>query len=180
MRNAITIATTVVLSLWLSSSASKLCYESSPTIEIILPPAEDVIWPSRYAERYSIDSGLAETIVGNALKHNIPVDIAFALVATESSFRSGAVSNKGAIGLTQILPSTARGLDPTITREKLFDVDTNLDLGFQYLREMLDRYGNLPEALAAYNMGPTRVSRLVADGYNGTYRYAERVERNGY
>jgi soluble lytic murein transglycosylase-like protein len=76
-----------------------------------------------------------------------------ALVGQESRWRADAVSPKGARGLAQLMPGTARdlGVDPR-------DPFANLEGGARYLREQLDRFdGNLEKALAAYNAGPGRV-----------------------
>lgn len=78
-----------------------------------------------------------------------------ALVWQESRWRPRARSNKGAMGLTQLMPQTARelGVDP-------WNPATNLQGGARYLRKMLDRFdGDLVRALAAYNAGPLRVEK---------------------
>lgn len=78
-----------------------------------------------------------------------------ALASRESAWRSSAVSPKGAIGLTQLMPATARAMavDPR-------DPAANLDGGARYLRQLLDRFdGDIERALAAYNAGPGRVLR---------------------
>ncbi|QBI22102.1 lytic transglycosylase domain-containing protein [Egibacter rhizosphaerae] len=77
-----------------------------------------------------------------------------ALVEAESGFRADAVSHAGAIGLAQLMPGTADalGVDPR-------DPVDNLRGGAQYLREQLDRFGSVEEALAAYNAGPHRVQQ---------------------
>jgi soluble lytic murein transglycosylase-like protein len=75
-----------------------------------------------------------------------------ALVWQESRWHPQAVSPKGAIGLAQLMPGTAHalGVDP---RDPL----ANLSGGARYLRQQLDRFGDLESALAAYNAGPARV-----------------------
>ena len=83
-----------------------------------------------------------------------------AVVWTESDFVPDAVSHAGAIGLAQLMPATADmlGVDPN-------DPEQNLAGGARYLSDMIDRYdGRLDLALAAYNAGPTRVSRLWDGG----------------
>ena len=103
-------------------------------------------------------------------------EIAFRMVEIESSFRRHAVSSAGAVGYTQIKPSTARWLNPNITREKLFDTRTNLRLGFRYLSELLNRYdGDVRLALLAYNRGPTRVGSDLAMGRDPGNGYARSI-----
>lgn len=78
-----------------------------------------------------------------------------ALARQESAWRATAVSSKGAVGLTQLMPATARAMavDPR-------DPSANLAGGARYLRQLLDQFdGNLERALAAYNAGPGRVIR---------------------
>lgn len=84
---------------------------------------------------------------------NVNPSLLEALVWQESRWRSGAISPKGAVGLTQLMPGTARDLlvDP-------HDVSANLAGGARYLRRMLDMFdGDIERALAAYNAGPGRV-----------------------
>jgi soluble lytic murein transglycosylase-like protein len=95
-------------------------------------------------------------------------------VEAESGWDSKARSNKGAMGLTQLMPDTARGLgvhDP-------FDPRQNLKGGLSYLRDLLERYQDRRLALAAYNAGPGAVDRH--DGvppYKETRAYVSRIEK---
>lgn len=94
-------------------------------------------------------------VVAAAQRHDLHPALLNALVAQESRGRQDAVSPKGAIGLAQLMPATARqlGVDP-------HDPAGNLEGGARYLRAMLDRFGgNIELALAAYNAGPRRVER---------------------
>ena len=96
-----------------------------------------------------------------AHRNGVDPDLLTALVWTESSFVPDAVSHAGAVGLAQLMPGTAEalGVDP-------FDPSQNLEGGARYLRQMIDRFGSVDLALAAYNAGPTRVSNLL-DGSGG-------------
>jgi soluble lytic murein transglycosylase-like protein len=89
-----------------------------------------------------------------AAGQGLPTELLEALVWTESGFRADAVSHAGATGLTQLMPATAAGLgvDPN-------DPVQNLQGGARFLRQMIDRFGSLDLALAAYNAGPGRVDR---------------------
>lgn len=100
-----------------------------------------------------------DRIAWHAYEDGVPAHIAFALVEVESGFDPTAVSHAGAIGLAQVKLSTARIYRPTTTRAELHDADINLHIGFQYLRDLRKRFGTWEAALAAYNMGPTRLAR---------------------
>lgn len=126
--------------------------------------------------RYQIDRALAEQIYDAAERHNIEADVAFGLVNTESTFRERAVSHVGARGLTQVMPRTAQWLDPSIRVSELFNTERNLDLGFKYLRMMIDKYeGNVENALTAYNRGPGTVDKILKRGGNPDNGYAGKV-----
>jgi len=87
-----------------------------------------------------------------------------AVVRAESGFNPQAVSSKGAMGLMQLMPATATALgvsDP-------FDPRQNLAGGARYLRQQMDRFGDVRLALAAYNAGPAAVAR-----YGGVPPYTE-------
>jgi len=115
-----------------------------------------------YARAYAIPPALARLIMATAADERVDVDLAFALVKTESGFRPDVVSPHGAIGLTQILPSTARRVESSITTRELFDRRTNLALGFRLLRSHLHRYGDTRLALTAYAIGRRELDRRRA------------------
>ncbi len=135
----------------------------------------------RYALRYGISPSLAAAIEQAALAEGIDPELAFRLVRVESGFRERAVSSAGARGLTQLMSETAESLRPGITAEEIFDRDTNLRLGFRYLRWLLRVHGgDLEEALHAYNRGPGTVARIRAAGGDPANGYAEQVLRGAH
>jgi hypothetical protein len=78
-----------------------------------------------------------------------------AVVSTESNYNPMAISQAGAVGLTQLMPKTAAGMGVNP-----LDVDENLKGGGQYLQSLIKKYdGNVAKALAAYNAGPGRVDK---------------------
>lgn len=106
------------------------------------------------------------------LRHGLPLGLLDALVAAESAYHPFAVSKAGAAGLAQLMPATARSLG-VIDR---FDVRSNLDGGARYLRAMIDKFGSIAMALAAYNAGPGAVLRWGGIPRNGeTPTYVARV-----
>lgn len=98
-------------------------------------------------------------------RYRLDAHLLTALIATESGFNPEAVSNKGALGLMQLMPQTAWrygvALDaPDARRKKLFDPALNIGIGARHLRELLDLFeGKLELALAAYNAGAGAVQR---------------------
>ncbi len=128
-----------------------------------------------YAGEFRIERRLAERIYDAAVNEGVDVDLAFRLVKVESSFRQRAVGPAGSIGYTQVQPRTARWLDPSVSREDLFETETNLRLGFRYLKMLLDRYRSTRMALLAYNRGPGTVATVLAAGEDPANGYARRV-----
>ena len=134
----------------------------------------------RYSNQYGITAGLAGKVFDNSIREGVDPELGFRLVRLESEFNPHAVSKVGALGLTQLMPSTARLFDKTITREKLFQPDANLRVGFRYLRSLLEMYkGNVNLALLAYNRGEDAVWRDVRAGVNPGNGYDRSVLR-GY
>jgi soluble lytic murein transglycosylase-like protein len=105
------------------------------------------------------------SIVQAAARHNVDPNLVRAVVKVESNFNPNAVSRKGAIGLMQLMPSTARQLKV----KNPFDPDQNVDAGVRHLKQLLENYdGDVRLTLAAYNAGAGAVARS-----SGVPRYAE-------
>ena len=122
----------------------------------------------RQRERHAVEAPAEDVydhlIVRVARDNRVEPALVKAVIAAESNFEPWAVSRAGAQGLMQLMPATARRLgvrDP-------FHPTENVEGGTRYLRTMLDRYGDLRRALAAYNAGARAVDR-----YQGIPPYAE-------
>jgi soluble lytic murein transglycosylase-like protein len=133
-----------------------------------------------YSTRYRIETELAAAIYDAARGEGIDPALAFPLIRLESRFNARATSPVGAIGLTQLMLATARGYQPDVTREQLYDPNTNLRIGFRYLRDLIEQYrGNVQLALLVYNRGPGAVAldrELGLDPSNGY----DRIVLRGY
>jgi soluble lytic murein transglycosylase-like protein len=131
---------------------------------------------STLAAEFDVPVTLAKDIHEAAVLEEIDPRMAFGLVRAESRFREKIVSPVGAVGLTQVMPATARWLVPGTSTADLKDPETNLKVGFKYLRSLLDRYdGDRELALTAYNRGPGTVSKLLKKGRDPDNGYAEMV-----
>jgi soluble lytic murein transglycosylase-like protein len=133
-----------------------------------------------FSTQYRIDANLAGNIVDVAQAEGIDPDLAFRLVRLESDFNVHATSPVGAVGLTQVMPSTARFYEKGITTARLYEPKTNLRVGLRYLRGLVNEYnGNVKLALLVYNRGPAAVAKSRAQGDNPSNGY-DRILTKGY
>ncbi len=117
-----------------------------------------------------------DVIVEHARLNGVRPDLVRAVVQVESGFNPYARSPKGALGLMQLMPATARELGVS----NPFNADENVRGGVAYLRRLLDRYGNDEQlALAAYNAGPGAVDRYgeSVPPYRETQNYVSRIKQ---
>jgi soluble lytic murein transglycosylase len=160
------------LTLVLVAVAAGLFYLQSPR-------TPDFVQRIRYPLRY-------ESIVrGHARNYNLDPALLAAVIYQESKFNADAKSDSGAMGLMQLLPSTAHGIalhtgGSTFRTEDLWNPEINVRYGAWYLRHLEDRYDDERTALAAYNAGQKNVDRWRASGeeiqFPETRAYVDRVE----
>ena len=122
---------------------------------------------------------------GHASHYDLDAALLAAVIYQESKFHADAHSRSGAIGLMQLLPHTAEGIalhtgGTAFRVSDLYNPEINVRYGAWYLRHLLDKYGNLTTALAAYNAGQDNVDRWRAAGsgiaFAETRAYVKRVE----
>ncbi len=116
-----------------------------------------------------IDSAIEQA----AARHNVDPNLVRAVVKVESNFNPNAVSRKGAMGLMQLMPSTARQLKVN----NPFDPEQNVDAGVRHLKQLLENYGgDIKLTLAAYNAGAGAVARSSGvPHYAETQNYVRRI-----
>jgi soluble lytic murein transglycosylase-like protein len=126
----------------------------------------------------SIDRDGVERLIREAAdRHRVDPALVRAVVQTESNWNPAALSNKGAMGLMQLIPTTAQRFGVN----DAFSPQQNVDAGVRYLKSLLDRYdGNLDLALAAYNAGEGAVDRAHGiPAFRETRNYVQKVQ-NAY
>ncbi len=162
-----------------SYSVALLRVERIVDDEVVLPPAAvaevrpaagpAVTYDMRYqANRKPLFRSRYDAVIdAEAKRYDVDAAFVSALIRAESNYEPRAVSRKGARGLMQLMPATARRLDV----QRPFDPAANVRGGVRYLRELLDRFDGKPElVLAAYNAGENAV-----ESYGGVPPYRETV-----
>ena len=134
-----------------------------------------------------------------AQEYNVDENLIYALIKAESNFNSNAKSSKDAIGLMQLMESTAQDVckktDLQISSdelsEKLLEPDININIGTKYLSILIQKYGNIEIAITAYNAGIGTVDNWIEKGiinsdgsnvenipYKETNNYVRKILRN--
>jgi soluble lytic murein transglycosylase-like protein len=136
-------------------------------------PAEPVSGNTDAAPDADNDDDMDAYIKQVSARYKVPADLVAAVIDAESDNNPRAVSRRGARGLMQLMPKTARTLgvaDP-------FDPRANIDAGVRHLRALMDRFGNdLPLVLAAYNAGEVAVIKhRGVPPYRETRAYVKRI-----
>lgn len=132
-----------------SDSRFKLLIAASPDAAAAVAPGKKVDWLARSA-KYD------QAIAGAAKANTIQAALVRAVIVVESGFNPRAVSKRGAVGLMQLQPATARRYGV----KDIYDPEQNIRAGTHYLSDLLTRFdSNLELALAAYNAGEEAVER---------------------
>ena len=156
---------------------------------ILLCLGLSVFFSYRYPLKYK------ETIEAHSSAYSVAPKVVAAVINVESGFDSSAVSNKGAVGLMQLLPSTAvwlgHKLGKTVQSDELFEPSINIQLGTYYIAYLVSYFKNIDLALCAYNAGMGNVKRWLTieeysvDGetlrkipFTETENYLRKVKKN--
>ena len=133
---------------------------SQPVLRTRVREGKRCLLPGRFRSAFELASD----------KSGVPLALLAAVAQEESNFQPNAVSRAGALGLLQVLPSTARELSIDLSSPS-----ANVLAGARYLRRMLDRFDSLELALAAYNAGPTAGERTGGPPSEETRAYVDEV-----
>jgi soluble lytic murein transglycosylase-like protein len=140
---------------------------------VYLPP--DTSLTGKLRPSLNLDRDGAEKLVREAAeRHSVDPALIRAVIETESNWNPSAISRKGAVGLMQLIPTTAQRFGVN----DLYSPQQNVDAGVRYLKTLLERYnGNLDLALAAYNAGEGAVDRAHGvPSFRETRNYVQRVQ----
>ena len=121
------------------------------------------ILPKIYSQKYS------EYVEKYAEENNLDPLLVYSIIKAESNFKKDAKSNSDAIGLMQVMPSTAREIGENlgieeINEEILYEPELNIQIGTKYFRNLLDKYNNYNLAIIAYNAGMGNLDKWIEEG----------------
>jgi hypothetical protein len=135
-------------------------------------------------ESIRLPEGTVNDIAGSiheaSRRFSLPPEMILAVIRIESAFDINALSNKGAVGLMQIMPSTGEEIARDLRMDwpgvdLLRDPQANIEMGAYYLTKLIGQFNNLAVALAAYNHGPGRIAELSEAKADLPMDYAEKV-----
>jgi soluble lytic murein transglycosylase-like protein len=158
-------------------AARSAAYEVSRYIALRPRTGTSAVSNPNYAQlargRAVTSAEIDRSIEAAAARHAVDPNLVRAIIQVESNFNPAAVSRKGALGLMQLMPATARQLGVA----NAFDPEQNVDAGVRHLRELLNSYGgDLQLSLAAYNAGAGAVQRNNGiPPYTETRDYVDRI-----
>jgi soluble lytic murein transglycosylase-like protein len=153
--------------------ASQPTTQQDPVKGVVEPADKDPNF-GRIAKGYAVSTAEVEAAINEAANHHgVDPNLVKAIIKVESNFNPRAVSNKGAMGLMQLMPGTARNLKV----QNPFDVHQNVDAGVRHFRRLLDDYkGDVKLSLAAYNAGEKAVNdHRGIPPYHETQNYVRQI-----
>ncbi len=147
----------------------------------------------KIVEKKSYPLKYKELVLESAREYNLDCALIFSVIKVESNFNNKAKSSAGALGLMQVLPSTAEYIAEMlkISEYSLFDERTNIEFGSYYLRYLIDKFSDIDTALCAYNAGEGKVKewlknkeyskdgkRLFSVPYRETREYLNKIKKS--
>jgi hypothetical protein len=138
---------------------------AAPVVPVVVDPMIEHV-----RQMFRIESSLAEeiTVAARTAGESYEIDpwLIVAFIKVESDGRTEVISKAGAVGLMQLLPSTGEEIAQKLGEEwrgeeQLFEVGTNIRYGTYYLRQLINRFGTMQPAIAAYNWGPNHIARRI-------------------
>jgi len=131
----------------------------------------------------SEEEALRDIILSESKRYGFDPNLILAMIQTESTFNNWAKSKQGALGLMQLHPPTAKSIaeDANVEwkgKDGLYEPDLNIRIGIHYLAQLILHFQDVKLALAAYNMGPTAVKRLLEKGEDVPQEYVDKVVEN--
>lgn len=121
-----------------------------------------------FLARWYFSPSYLDAIYKYSKEYNVNPALVCAVIETESEFDPNVVSNKGAVGLMQIMPESGKWIADTIGVEDfdesmLYNPETNIQLGTWYLSYLISTFEDSDQAICAYNAGPTNVKKWIED-----------------
>ena len=136
------------------------------------PPTADDAGQAPLSGTLLRETPYGEIIAALSEAHGVDPLLVRALIQVESNYRPGARSRRGAMGLMQLMPSTAR----TYNVRNPFDPRANIEAGVKHLKSLIDRFAGIEKALAAYNAGEGAVQKFNGvPPYRETRNYVSRI-----
>ena len=159
-----------------SAAADVRSYVAAQPSTALAEPAQSDPNFGKLARGHAVSTAEVEAAIQDAAnRHGVDPDLVKAIIKVESNFNPRAVSNKGAIGLMQLMPGTARQLNVS----NPFDVHQNVDAGVRHFRQLLqDFHGDVRLSLAAYNAGEKAVTNHGGvPPYQETQNYVRQITK---
>lgn len=151
---------------------SKIEADEAPYPEPPPPPAPVADGAEQDDQSVLETTPYGEIIASMSMAHGVDPMLVRALIEVESGYKPKARSRKGAMGLMQLMPSTAREYKV----RNPFDPKTNIEAGIKHLKSLIDKFGGIPNALAAYNAGSGAVEKFNGvPPYRETRNYVTRI-----
>ena len=140
-------------------------------ISVVLGFVADVAWFAIEKAIYPKPDGYVEYVETYSKQFAVPEELIWAVIKTESGFDSSAESDRGAVGLMQLMPETFNEITTYRLKEGLdagmrYDPETNIRYGTYYLSYLYERYGDWDKVIAAYNWGLGNLDEWIADGHS--------------